>query len=107
MNSIIPEQIEQTDSYEMHHFSKMINNIQVSDFNLIRFIVKPNKGSIEDKHKVREYWFICKGKGNLSINGMAPVPVKEGQLFFFDSMISHQIHNTSMNENLEILSVWW
>lgn len=107
MTPIRPNQIEENDNYTMYSFPNIIVDKQISDFNLIRFIVKPNKESVEDKHKVKEKWYIMKGKGRLIINQTEEIIVKEGDLFFFDSMVTHKIYNCSDINDLEVLSIWW
>jgi mannose-6-phosphate isomerase-like protein (cupin superfamily) len=107
MSLIKATEVEENESYAMHHFPRIIEEKTISDFNLIRFIVKPNQESVEDQHKVKEKWYIAKGEGLLVINQTEKIIAKEGDLFFFDSMTTHKIYNPSPTDNLEILSIWW
>ncbi len=106
INPIKTESSEITDKIEVYNLAKIFNEEQISDFNLIRFIVKPDQLSDLDQHKVKEYWYIAKGQGALYING-EEVLAKEGETYFFDSFVTHQIKNKSKESNLEILSIWW
>lgn len=104
-----PIAIESTDINsirEVYNFSRTIDDKLLSDFNLIRFIVNPDCLSDLDQHKVKEYWYFAKGGGLLYINGNE-VQAKEGEVYFFDSFVTHQVKNTSQDTNLEILSIWW
>ena len=100
------------ESEDVNAVSKALNfmnkqgDMSMSDFNLIHFFVNPGAQSVLDQHKVKEYWFVMKGSGELKING-ENCDVKAGELYFFDSMISHHITNKSQTESLEILSIWW
>jgi mannose-6-phosphate isomerase-like protein (cupin superfamily) len=100
------ESSEITHSTAMHNFSKLVNGIRISDFNLIRFIVKPACESVQDQHAVKEYWYIAKGEGIIYINE-SEAQAKEGDVFFFDSHTTHLIRNSSAVQPLEILSIWW
>ena len=97
---------EITKATEIYNFSRIVAGKELSPFNLIRFIIYPGEQSILDKHAVKEYWCIVKGVGVLKINGEENF-VKEGELYFFESYVTHEIKNTSSVENLEIISVWW
>ncbi|WP_217606637.1 cupin domain-containing protein [Chitinophaga sp. GbtcB8] len=97
---------ELTNETATYNLSKIFEDQALSDFNLIRFIVYPGQRSVEDQHRSREYWYIAKGEGRLTINGQ-DVIAKEGEVFFFNSLSTHQIINLSNDHNLEILSIWW
>jgi mannose-6-phosphate isomerase-like protein (cupin superfamily) len=100
-------EIEHTEKFIINHFSEICNNGESATFNLIHAIINPLCSTNKDQHKVRECWFITQGQGLLTLNDSDTVPVAKGQLFFFDSMISHQLYNTSSDVTLELLSVWW
>lgn len=91
---------------ELYNFARFLQGRALSEFNFIRFVVHTGKHSALDKHAVKEYWYIARGEGLLKIDE-EEIPVKEGELYFFDSYSTHSIKNTSATENLEILSVWW
>jgi len=106
LNPVDIESSEITDATEVYNFAKIFKEKQLSDVNLIRFIVNPNYLSTLDQHKVKEYWYLAKGNGLLYIDGRE-VEAKEGEVYFFDSFVTHQIKNTSTDSKLEILSIWW
>jgi mannose-6-phosphate isomerase-like protein (cupin superfamily) len=100
------ESSELTNETATYNLSKIFEHQSLSDFNLIRFVVYPGQQSVQDQHKSREYWYIAKGEGQLTINGQDTI-AKEGNVFFFNSMSTHQIRNLSADQDLEILSIWW
>jgi len=97
---------EDNEGYKINFFLTKIIDKNIKEVKLSRFIVKAGKESLLDQHSEKEKWYIAKGNGVLVISGDKKVSVKEGDLFFFDSMISHKVYNTSQND-LEILSIWW
>ena len=105
-NPILPNSLEQTDVGDFFHFSRIIDGLEVANFNLIRFVVKPGKESLLDQHKVKEYWYIAKGQGLLKLNEKQII-ANPGDLFYFQSQDTHKIKNLSTNDDMEILSIWW
>ncbi len=104
-----PVRIESTDISDVgqvHNFSKIFDGRSISDFNLIRFIVSPDRLSDLDQHHVKEYWYFAKGNGILFVDDQQ-ISAKEGELYFFDSFVKHQVKNTSSDTAMEILSIWW
>lgn len=78
----------------------------LAPFKSSRFVVYPGQTSPVDLHDVKECWFIAAGKGIVTYDGAAEVPVKTGDVLFYDSRKSHSISNTGEQELL-IFSVWW
>ena len=101
------KEIESLDSCSIIHFSKTLGETDVSPFNVIHASIKPGGNTERDQHKVREYWFIAHGSGRLVLNDHEMFNVAKGELYYFDSMVSHQLFNLSDQEDLEILSMWW
>jgi mannose-6-phosphate isomerase-like protein (cupin superfamily) len=97
MKPINIREVEQTQDFVMNYFSNSI----------MHATVKPLSSTERDEHKVKEYWFVTHGSGELTINDSEKVTIKKGQLYFFDSFVSHQLYNPSTSENIELLSIWW
>jgi methionyl-tRNA synthetase len=76
-------------------------------FKASRFVVKPGQRSEIDKHAVKECWFIAQGEGRLICNGTVEGKVSAGDVLFYDSFQSHQVINTSTENELLIFAVWW
>ncbi|MFK7000958.1 cupin domain-containing protein [Flavobacterium oreochromis] len=106
MQSIPIESTDINTIREVYNFTRTIEGKELSSFNLIRFIVNPDSLSDLDRHEAKEYWYFAKGNGLLYINGNE-VQAKEGEVYFFDSLVTHQVKNLSHETNLEILSIWW
>lgn len=106
VNPVRIESSDISDVGQVHNFSKIFGARSISDFNLIRFIVSPNRLSDLDQHQVKEYWYFAKGNGILFIDDLQ-ISAKEGELYFFDSFVTHQVKNISSDTALEILSIWW
>lgn len=105
-NQIKIGKIEQSRGVIIKYFSQIIVT-PPADFNIIHFSVSPGCTTENDRHKVRECWFILRGKGLMTLNDTDCSSVEEGELYFFDSMVSHQVFNISYEASLEILSIWW
>lgn len=69
------------------------------------FTVAPQCTSRLDVHAVRECWMIAHGAGQLTYAGEAK-RVAQGDILFFESHHSHQIHNDGVT-TLVISTVWW
>jgi mannose-6-phosphate isomerase-like protein (cupin superfamily) len=107
MHKIDIKEIESNSSFLIKHFLNDKDGINRSPFNIIDAVVYPQSKTDRDQHLVKEYWFIKEGKGKLIINDSEVFNVSKGELLFFDSMISHEIYNESIDQNLEFLSIWW
>lgn len=105
--SIAIREVERTDDLVMRTFLKSIGVSEEAEFNIMHAVVKPAGSTDRDQHKVREYWFIVHGSGELVLNDTERINVEKGELYFFPSMLPHQIFNHSQDENLELLSIWW
>ncbi|PZR04408.1 MAG: hypothetical protein DI539_25570 [Flavobacterium psychrophilum] len=100
------KKVEQSSSFTIHHF-KDIGIQHGSLFNMILATVQPLCSTDRDQHTVKECWLITQGEGVLTLNNTELSKVSKGQLIFFDSMVSHQLHNPSVDTCLEFVSVWW
>jgi len=69
------------------------------------FTVASHCTSRLDQHSVRECWMIAQGQGQLTYDGV-PLRVEQGDVLFFESMKSHQVHNDG-DITLIISTVWW
>lgn len=105
--SIDIREIEQLDHLVMRTFFKTIGDSGEAGFNIMHAVLDPASRTERDQHEVKEYWFITHGSGELLLNDTERITVKKGELYFFPSMASHQLFNTSEHENLELLSIWW
>lgn len=74
-------------------------------FKMEFFEVAPGSETHVDQHKVEEVWMIKTGTGELIYDGKT-MPVAEEEIFYFESMKTHQVKNTG-NKTLRILSIYW
>jgi len=70
-----------------------------------RFTIRPGCGTREDKHEVREVWFISAGTVDVFYDD-AWHRVSAGQAVFFESLKPHFATNNGDVE-AQIFSVWW
>ncbi|MFM0696372.1 cupin domain-containing protein [Paraburkholderia graminis] len=70
-----------------------------------RFAIQAGCGTLEDKHAVREIWFISVGTVDIFYGG-ARHHVSAGQAVFFESWEPHFARNNGDVE-AQIFSVWW
>ncbi|MFN9500554.1 MAG: cupin domain-containing protein [Chryseotalea sp.] len=106
MKPINIREVEQTQDFVMNYFSNSIGSTDAV-VSIMHATVKPLSSTERDEHKVKEYWFVTHGSGELTINDSEKVTIKKGQLYFFDSFVSHQLYNPATSENIELLSIWW
>jgi len=78
----------------------------VAPFKSSRFVVYPGEASPLDLHDVKECWFIAGGSGILTYDDQTSMPVKAGDVLFYDTRKSHTVFNNG-KENLMIFAVWW
>jgi mannose-6-phosphate isomerase-like protein (cupin superfamily) len=107
IKSISVADTEQSEKFRIDHFCKIISDDENAVFNIIHAVVNPLCSTDRDQHTVKECWFITQGYGLLTLNDANTIPVAKGQLYFFDSMVSHQLYNSSPDVHLELLSIWW
>lgn len=69
------------------------------------FTVQPAAESKLDVHKVFEMWLIASGSGIVEYQ-YKQVPVKAGDVLYFDSLAAHKIINTG-KKTIKIFSIWW
>lgn len=100
-------EVEQSEQFLLSYFSKIKIGDEPVGFNVMHGVVHPLCGTDRDQHAVRECWFITQGSGILTLHDTESIPVGKGQLYFFDSMVSHQLQNTSPDMPLELVSIWW
>lgn len=74
-------------------------------FKMDFFDVAPGTETHVDQHKVEEVWVIKTGTGELIYDGKT-MPVAEDNIFYFESMKTHQVKNTG-KEVMRILSIFW
>ena len=79
--------------------------VPVAPFTLAMFSVPPGVTTAADCHEVREIWIVQAGEGALTLDGVAD-RLRAGQVRFFDSHQTHQLHNDG-NETIELVSLWW
>ncbi len=77
----------------------------VTPFRAAQFSVTPGTKTPRDVHDVRECWYVLSGRGELEY-GNDICQVEAGQLVFFESQVTHRVHNTGIAD-LHILSLWW
>ncbi|MEM0998142.1 MAG: cupin domain-containing protein [Bacteroidota bacterium] len=71
-----------------------------------RWTVVPGGRSPVDQHSVRECWMIASGTGTLRYRDREDVPVRAGDVLYFDSQQSHELINDS-TEPISVFSIWW
>ncbi len=70
-----------------------------------RFTIEPGCGTHEDRHAVREIWFVSQGQLEVCYDGEC-YRVEAGQALFFEPWRPHFTRNIGV-ERAEIFSVWW
>lgn len=100
------ESVDKDSSTETINFFNLLKGKRISEFNLIHFKVNPLCKSKPDQHQSKEYWFIMSGEGRLEVNGKSQ-KIHPGEVHFFDSMVTHEVWNTSNSNQLQIFSIWW
>ena len=70
-----------------------------------RFTIEPGCGTEQDRHAVREIWFVSAGSLDVCYDG-AWHRVTAGQAVFFEAWRPHFTRNVG-DETAQIFSVWW
>lgn len=103
---VIPEWQEAVDiegvKLFMHSFA---DGMASAPLRTSRFTIQRGCGTQEDKHAVREIWFISEGTVNVYYDA-AWHRVSAGQAVFFESWKPHFARNNGDVE-AQIFSVWW
>jgi len=107
IKQISVEKVDHAETCKISHFSQIPDDDSKQPFNLIHLVVNPLCNTERDQHRVKECWFILQGKGLLTTDDIHTTQVEKGQLFFFESMMAHQLYNSSSDSDLEVLSIWW
>ena len=77
----------------------------LTPFKAAEFSVAPGCRSLAEVHTVREVWFVSSGCGVLTRNNR-DMRVGAGDVIYFDSRDSHQLHNDA-GEPFRALAIWW
>jgi len=76
-----------------------------SDYKVKRLEVLPKKRLSYQKHERRsEHWFIVRGKGKITLNGVKKL-VKKGDFVDISAGMAHQIENPDHTESLVFIEV--
>jgi mannose-6-phosphate isomerase-like protein (cupin superfamily) len=74
-------------------------------FKTARFTVAPGRSSPVDSHQVHEIWTVVSGSGELIFDSRS-LRARENDVFYFEPLKTHEIHNDGI-EPITIVSVWW
>jgi len=69
-------------------------------------ILGPGRSTKSHKHQEGETFFIVRGHGEMSVGGET-TPVGPGSVIFQQPFDEHTLTNTSADEDLMFLTVWW
>jgi len=69
-------------------------------------VLKPGEATTPHHHDEEETSMILAGKGEITLDGKKS-KIKCGDVIFHPPDSEHTILNTSENENLEVLFIWW
>jgi len=69
-------------------------------------MIKPGASSLPHNHDEQETFIILKGTGQMSVNDETRA-VSKGDVIYLPPFSQHSLLNTSDNEDLELLCIWW
>lgn len=69
-------------------------------------VVEPGTATAPHHHDEEETMMILAGKGEVTLAGKT-TSLKRGDVIFFPPFGEHTVLNTSREENLELLFIWW
>jgi mannose-6-phosphate isomerase-like protein (cupin superfamily) len=69
-------------------------------------VIKPGASSLPHNHDEQETFIILKGNGRMSVNEETRA-VGKGDVIYLPPFSQHSLLNTSDNEDLELLCIWW
>ena len=69
-------------------------------------VIKPGASSLPHNHDEQETFIILKVNGRMSVNEEMRA-VGKGDVIYLPPFSQHSLLNTSDNEDLELLCIWW
>jgi mannose-6-phosphate isomerase-like protein (cupin superfamily) len=69
-------------------------------------MIKPGASSLPHNHDEQETFIILKGTGQMRVNDETRA-VSKGDVIYLPPFSQHSLLNTSDDEDLELLCIWW